>query len=87
MLTDRPGTLSADFFANILDMDIEWTPIDGAERVFDGCDRASGAKKWSASRVDLVFGRIRSFGRWPRSMPGGTTPGSLSVILSPPGPR
>jgi catalase-peroxidase len=56
VLTDRPGTLSADFFANILDMDIEWLPIDGAERVFDGCDRASGAKKWSASRVDLVFG-------------------------------
>ncbi|WP_417524059.1 catalase/peroxidase HPI [Marinovum sp.] len=56
VLTDRPGTLSPDFFVNILDMETEWLPIDGSERVFDGCCRSSGARKWSASRVDLVFG-------------------------------
>ncbi|MBT53020.1 MAG: catalase/peroxidase HPI [Mameliella sp.] len=56
VLTRRPGTLGPDFFVNILDMDTEWLPVDGAERVFEGCDRASGAKKWTASRVDLVFG-------------------------------
>ncbi|WP_417205176.1 catalase/peroxidase HPI [Antarctobacter sp.] len=56
VLTHRPGTLNTDFFANILDMDTEWVPVNGGERVFDGCDPASGAKKWTASRVDLVFG-------------------------------
>ncbi|ATF18033.1 catalase/peroxidase HPI [Phaeobacter gallaeciensis] len=56
VLTNAPGTLNTDFFANILDMETKWAPVDGAERVFDGCDRVSDAKKWSASRVDLVFG-------------------------------
>lgn len=56
VLTDRPGTLSTDFFVNLLDMGITWSPINGEERVFEGYDRASGAAKWTASRVDLVFG-------------------------------
>ncbi|WP_323766084.1 catalase/peroxidase HPI [Marinovum sp.] len=56
VLTECPGTLNTDFFTNILDMETEWLPVNGAERLFDGCDRASGAKTWSASRVDLVFG-------------------------------
>ncbi len=56
VLTKNPGTLSTDFFVNILDMETEWLPISGTERMFEGCDRASGAKKWTASRVDLVFG-------------------------------
>ena len=56
VLTDRPGTLSTDFFTNILDMSTTWSPIGPDARVFEGTDRASGAKKWTASRVDLVFG-------------------------------
>jgi catalase-peroxidase len=56
LLTDRPGALSTDFFTNILDMDTEWLPVNGEERLFEGCARASGARKWTASRVDLVFG-------------------------------
>ncbi len=56
VLTKRPGTLSNDFFVNILDMDTEWVPVDDSETLFEGRDRASGAKKWSATRVDLAFG-------------------------------
>ncbi len=56
VLTDRPGTLGTDFFVNILDMDTEWVPVNSEERVFEGRDRTSGARKWTASRVDLVFG-------------------------------
>ena len=56
VLTDNPGTLSNDFFKNILDMGIEWKAKDGAQEVFDGHDRASGEVKWSGSRADLVFG-------------------------------
>ncbi|MDK3075005.1 catalase/peroxidase HPI [Sedimentitalea sp. JM2-8] len=56
VLTQAPGKLGTDFFVNILDMDIEWQPVDGTERLFEGRDRTGGAKKWTASRVDLVFG-------------------------------
>ncbi|SFJ96340.1 catalase/peroxidase HPI [Celeribacter neptunius] len=56
VLTDRPGTLSPDFFVNILDMGIEWAPTDASETRFEGRDRVSGAVKWTGSRVDLVFG-------------------------------
>ncbi len=56
VLTDRPGTLSADFFVNILDMATEWAPTDATETRFEGRDRKTGAVKWTGSRVDLVFG-------------------------------
>ncbi len=56
VLTDRPGTLSNDFFVNLVDMGTEWTPIDPAAGVFEGRDRKSGTLKWTATRVDLVFG-------------------------------
>ena len=56
VFTDRPGTLSNDFFVNLLDMGTEWKPASPARDVFDGLDRKTGAKKWSATRVDLVFG-------------------------------
>lgn len=56
VLTKRPGTLSNDFFVNILDMATEWVPVDKTETLFEGRDRVSGAKKWSATRVDLAFG-------------------------------
>jgi len=55
VFTDRPGQLTNDFFVNVVDMDTEWTADDGAD-FFEGKDRASGAPKWTATRVDLVFG-------------------------------
>ena len=56
VLTDRPGTLSNDFFVNLLDMGTEWKPASAAEDVFEGRDRVSGGLKWTGTRVDLVFG-------------------------------
>jgi catalase-peroxidase len=56
VLTKRPGTLSNDFFLNLLDMGTVWTPTSEAKEVFEGRDRATGAVKWTATRVDLVFG-------------------------------
>ena len=56
VLTDNPGTLSNDFFKNILDMRIAWKATDQSQELFEGCDRASGQVKWSATRADLVFG-------------------------------
>ncbi len=62
VLTDRPGALSRDFFASILDMGLAWAPAGGG--VFEGRDRATGAVKWTATEVDLVFGsnsQLRAF--------------------------
>jgi catalase-peroxidase len=56
VFTKRPGTLSNDFFLNLLDMSTVWTPTSEAKDVFEGRDRATGAVKWTATRVDLVFG-------------------------------
>ncbi|MEM7227445.1 MAG: catalase/peroxidase HPI [Planctomycetota bacterium] len=56
VLTDRPETLTNDFFVNLLDMGTEWTAIDDAETVFDGRDRSTGEHKWTGTRVDLIFG-------------------------------
>jgi catalase-peroxidase len=55
VLTDRPQTLSNDFFVNLLDMGTEWTAAS-EENVYEGRDRASGEVKWTATPVDLVFG-------------------------------
>jgi catalase-peroxidase len=52
--TARPGTLSNDFFVNLLTMDTEWRQL--GENLYEGRDRKSGAKKWTATRVDLIFG-------------------------------
>jgi catalase-peroxidase len=54
VFTQRPGTLSNDFFVNLLDMGTEWKPV--SDDVFEGRDRKTGEKKWTGSRVDLVFG-------------------------------
>ncbi len=54
VFTDRPGVLSNDFFANLLDMGTEWKPA--ADGVYEGRDRKTGAVKWTGTRVDLVFG-------------------------------
>jgi catalase-peroxidase len=56
VFTKRPGTLSNDFFVNLLDMGTEWKPTSNDASLFEGRDRATGAIKWSATRVDLVFG-------------------------------
>jgi catalase-peroxidase len=56
VFTQRPGALSNDFFVNLLDMATIWKPVGGAEDEFEGSDRATGERKWSGTRVDLVFG-------------------------------
>ncbi|MGE3179625.1 MAG: catalase/peroxidase HPI, partial [Vicinamibacterales bacterium] len=56
VLTNRPGTLTTDFFVNLLSMDTEWKPTSEAADTFEGRDRKTGAAKWTASRVDLIFG-------------------------------
>ncbi len=56
VFTDRPGTLTNDFFVNLLDMDIEWSVSASSQDVFEGRDRQTGELKWTGTRVDLVFG-------------------------------
>jgi catalase-peroxidase len=56
VLTDRPGILSNDFFVNLLDMATVWKPVHEGSDVFEGRDRATGAARWTATRVDLIFG-------------------------------
>jgi catalase-peroxidase len=56
VLTDRPGTLTNDFFANLLDLGTEWKSTSEAQDEFEGRDLASGAVKWTGTRADLVFG-------------------------------
>lgn len=56
VLTDRPGVLSNDFFRHLLDMRTEWHPVSPEREHFEGRDRATGERRWTASRVDLVFG-------------------------------
>jgi len=56
VFTDRPGTLTNDFFVNLLDMGTAWKAASDKGEVFEGRDRASDAVKWTASRVDLTFG-------------------------------
>jgi catalase-peroxidase len=56
VFTDRPETLTNDFFVNLLDMGTEWKASTSAENVYEGRDRATGEVKWTATAVDLVFG-------------------------------
>ncbi|GAA1318801.1 catalase/peroxidase HPI [Pseudonocardia xinjiangensis] len=56
VFTSAPGTLTNDFFVNLLDMGTEWTPTSKAAETFEGRDRATGEIRWTGSRVDLVFG-------------------------------
>ncbi|SBT90200.1 catalase-peroxidase [Streptomyces sp. DI166] len=56
VFTDRPGTLTNDFFVNLLDMGTEWKVSTTDENVYEGRDRATGQVKWTATAVDLVFG-------------------------------
>jgi catalase-peroxidase len=54
VFTQRPGVLSNDFFVNLVDMGTAWAPV--ADNLYEGRDRKTGAVKWTATRVDLVFG-------------------------------
>jgi catalase-peroxidase len=56
VFTNRPETLTNDFFVNLLDMRTTWQASATAEGVFEGRDRATGTIKWTGTRVDLVFG-------------------------------
>jgi catalase-peroxidase len=56
VFTDKPETLTNDFFVNLIDMDTVWKPTSEAADLFEGSDRQTGRKKWTATRVDLIFG-------------------------------
>ncbi len=56
VFTSRPGTLSNDFFVNLLDMSTKWTKSSKSEGVYEGRDRATDELKWTATPVDLIFG-------------------------------
>jgi catalase-peroxidase len=56
VLTQRPGTLTNDFFVNLLDMNTEWATSVSSENTYEGRDRSTGEVRWTASAVDLVFG-------------------------------
>jgi catalase-peroxidase len=63
VFTDRVGQLTTDFFVNLLDMGTEWTALEG-DNAFQGADRKTKAPKWTATRVDLIFGshaELRAF--------------------------
>ena len=56
VFTDRPGSLTTDFFVNLLDMGTEWKPSTTEENVYEGRDRATGETRWTATAADIVFG-------------------------------
>jgi catalase-peroxidase len=56
VFTNRPEALTNDFFVNLLDMGTEWKAVSDAKDVFEGHDRKTGKVKWTATRVDLIFG-------------------------------
>ena len=56
VFTRRPGTLTNDFYVNLLDMSTQWQPSPGAEGVYEGRDRKTNEVKWSGTRADLIFG-------------------------------
>jgi catalase-peroxidase len=56
VFTDRPGTLSNDFFVNLLDMSTQWQKSSDSNGLYEGHDRSSGGLKWTATPVDLIFG-------------------------------
>jgi catalase-peroxidase len=56
VFTNKPETLTNDFFVNLLDMSTAWSPVSDAKDVFEGKDRKTGSTKWTATRVDLIFG-------------------------------
>ena len=64
VFTTKPGTLTNDFFVNLLTMDTVWQPLAGTEGVYEGRDRKTNAPKWTGTSVDLIFGshsQLRAF--------------------------
>ena len=64
VFTDKAGTLTNDFFVNLLDMDTTWKEISNKEDLFEGRDRKTGKVKWRGTRADLIFGsnsQLRAF--------------------------
>ena len=64
VFTDRPGTLTNDFFVNLLDMAVDWQASEGADDQFEGRDRGTGEVRWTGTSVDLAFGsnsELRAF--------------------------
>ncbi len=64
VFTNRPGTLTNDFFVNLLGMSTQWQPVAGAEDVYESRDRKTNAVKWTGTRIDLIFGshsQLRAF--------------------------
>jgi catalase-peroxidase len=64
VFTSKPGTLTNDFFVNLLDMSTQWQPSAGSEDVYEGRDRKTNEIKWTGTRVDLIFGshsQLRAF--------------------------
>ncbi|WP_430682113.1 catalase/peroxidase HPI [Maribacter aestuarii] len=68
VFTNRPGTLTNDFFVNLLDMGTIWKATDGDDSVFEGSDRKTGKVKWTGTRVDLILDLTRNFVLWPKCM-------------------
>lgn len=67
VFTSRPGQLTNDFFVNLLDMDTTWQSTDESKQLFQGKDRKTGQPKWTATRVDLIFGadaELRALAEW-----------------------
>ena len=56
VFTQKPETLTSDFFVNLLDMGTQWQPAAGSDGVYEGRDRKTNAVKWTGTRVDLIFG-------------------------------
>jgi len=64
VLTKTPGRLTNDFFVNLLDMRTTWSPAQGQDGVYEGRDRRTNEPRWTATRVDLIFGshsQLRAF--------------------------
>jgi catalase-peroxidase len=56
VFTNRPGVLTNDFFVNLIDFGTTWKAVEGSKEIFEGTDRKTGEKKWTGTRVDLIFG-------------------------------
>ena len=85
VFTDRVGVLSQDFFVHLTDMTYVWKPA--GRNLYNICDYKTGQMKWTATRVDLVFGSTLSCARTPRSTPKTITRKNLCTTSSPLGPR
>ena len=87
VFTERPETLTNDFFVNLLDMNTEWKPVSKDNDVFEGRDRKTGKRKWTGTRVDLIFGSNSQLRAWRKSTAAPTRRRSSSTTSLRPGIR